>query len=267
MLRPARSSLFIALLALAAALPSGCAGLTGGTDLGEPDYSSDADSNLKRGDEALDSKNFLEAERYYQYVKSKYPFLEAAKEAELRLADTDFERERYIEARDRYQTFVKLHPTHPKVDYAAFRAAQTHYKDIPSDFFLLPPSREKDQVEVRAALSAMGEFVRLHPGSVYLAEAKVIIDDSRKRLAAHELYVADFYARRQRWPAVVGRLTRLVEEYPGLGLDEEAYFGLYRAYLKLNDTARAQETLRSVIAKLPGTKAAEKAQQLLGAGG
>lgn len=245
---------------------AGCTTLAG-ADLGEPNYASDADTNMKRGDEALESKNFLEAERYFEYVKSKYPFLEAAKEAELKLADTDFERERYIEARDRYQTFVKLHPTHPRLDYAAFRAALTHYKDIPSDFFLLPASREKDQVEVKNALSAMTEYARAHPASAYAAEAKKIADDTRLRLAQHEMYVADFYASRDRWPAVVGRLSTVLKDYPGLGLDEEAYFGLHHAYTKLKDTEHANQTLRTVIEKLPGSKAAEKAQKLLGAGG
>jgi len=265
MARPVRTH-WVGFLALALSGASGCQTL-GGADLGEPNYASDADTNMKRGEEALESKNFLEAERYFEYVKSKYPFLEAAKEAELKLADTDFERDRFIEARDRYQTFVKLHPTHPKLDYAAFRAALTHYKDIPSDFFLLPASREKDQVAVRNALSAMNEYIRSHPASAYVAEAKKIADDTRLRLAQHELYVADFYASRERWPAVIGRLNRLVTEYPGLGLDEEAYFGLYHAYSKLKDQDRAQQTLRTVIDKLPGTKAAEKAQKLLGAGG
>src|SRR4051794_31448472 len=110
----------------------GCKTLGGG-DVGEPNYTSDADSNFARGMDALQSRNYLEAIKYFEHVRSNYPFLELAKEAELRLADAEFERERYLEARDAYLNFVKLHPTHPKVDYAAYRAALTHYKDIPSD--------------------------------------------------------------------------------------------------------------------------------------
>jgi outer membrane protein assembly factor BamD len=230
---------------------------------GEPDYASDADTNLQRGTEALGGKNYLEAERYFEYVKTKYPFLEAAKEAELKLADTDFERERFLEARDRYQNFIKLHPTHPKVDYAAYRAALTHYKEIPSDFFLLPPSKEKDQVEVRGTLSAMNDFVRQYPNSEYVAEAKKLVDEARKRLADHEVYVAEFYAKREKWPAVINRYKKVLEDFSGLGYDEQAYFGIYDAYLQLKDTPRAVETLRSIVAKMPGTSAAERAQKLL----
>jgi outer membrane protein assembly factor BamD len=254
-------------LALSALLLAAACKTTSQEAVGEPDYASDAETNLQRGTEALDSKNYLEAERYFEYVKSKYPFLEAAKSAELKLADTDFDRERFLEARDRYHNFVKLHPTHPQVDYAAFRAALTHYKEIPSDFFLLPPSKEKDQVEVRNSLSAMNDFVRQYPNSAHLPDAKLIVDDARKRLADHEVYVAEFYAKREKWPAVINRYKKVVEEFAGLGYDEQAYFGMYEAYLKLNDATRANETLRTVVAKLPGTSAADRAQQLLARAG
>lgn len=252
--------------ALAALVWTGCKTLEGGAEVGAPDYASDAESNLARGREALDGKNFLEAERYFEHVRSKYPFLEAAKEAELLLADTDFQRERYLEARDRYASFVKLHPTHPKLDYAAFRAALTHYKEIPSDLFILPPAAEKDQTEVKRTLAAMTDFMRQYPSSSYAEEAKKIVDAVKRRLAEHELYVAEFYAKREKWPAVVGRLTRVLREFSGLGFDERAYFGIYAAYVQMKDTAKAQETLRAVIERLPGTPAAERARKLLGAG-
>ncbi len=254
------------LAAVAAALTwAACA--TDGRTAGEPSYASDAETNFKLGLEALESKNYAEAERYFEFVRSRFPFAEASKEAELKLADTDFERERWLEARDRYQSFVKLHPTHPKVDYAAFRAALTHYRDIPSDLFIFPPSSEKDQAQVRGTLTAMTDFVRQHPNSQYKAEAQERVEDAKKRLAKHELYVASFYRKRERWKAVVGRLERVVNEYPGVGFDEEAYFGLYDAYLALDDKAKAEQTLQRVVEKMPNTPAAERAKKKLGQGG
>ncbi len=228
------------------------------------EFAADAQANLDKGNDALRTKSYLDAEKYFEYVKTKYPYLDAAKEAEIRLADTDFDRERYTEARDRYTNFVKLHPTHPKVDYAAFRAALTHYKDMPSEFFLLPPSREKDQSQVRAANKALADFVRSYPNSTYLTEAKRILDDTRHRLAEHELYVADFYAKRDKWPAVVQRLEAVVQKYSGLGYDEAVLFRLHDVYDKMKDKSRAEDALRRIISRFPDTPAASRAQQLLG---
>jgi len=251
----------LALLSLS--LLAACASLSSSANGGEVEYGADADSNLKKGNEALESKNYPDAERYFEYVKTKYPFLEAAVEAELRLADTDFERDEFSAARDRYQNFVRLHPTNAKVDYAAYRAALTHYKDMPSDFFLLPPSAEKDQVEVKSALNAMENFVDAYPDSKLVPDAKKVIVDVKRRLADHELYVADFYAKREVWKAVVLRLNTVAKKYPDVGYEERVYFGLYDAWNNLKDSAKAAEALRTLVAKYPGTDGAKKAEKVL----
>lgn len=231
---------------------------------GEVQFSNDAEENMRKGDDAMAGKNFQEAASYFEFVKTKYPYLELAKTAELRLGDADFERDRFIEARDRYQNFVRLHPTHPKVDYAAYRGALTHYKEIPSDFFLLPPASEKDQVEVRNALTAMIEFTRSYPGSDFIPEAKKVMDDVRLRLAEHELYVADFYSNRnrERWPAVITRLNVVAKNYSGIGLDERVAFGLYNAHLKMNDPVKAREALENYAKAFPDAPGAKKALKL-----
>lgn len=242
---------------------TGCATFSGGE--GEPNYEADAERNMVKGNEAFEAKNFLEAEKYFEFVRQKYPFLDAAKEAELRIADSFFEREQYLEARDAYDNFIKLHPTYPRVDYAAFRAALTHFKDVPSDFILFPPAEEKDQVEVKASVRAMTDFVRQYPKSEFVPQAQEVISEARKRLAMHELYVASFYKKREKWAAVANRLETVARDFKGLGFDEEALFGLYDAYTQLNQKEKAQQSLRELISRLPGTDAAEKAKALLGA--
>ncbi len=242
---------------------AGCAALSTG-QAGDPDFAADAASNLQLGDEALERKDFLQAERYYEHVRTKYPYLEVANEAELKLADLAFAQELFPEAREKFQSFIKLHPTHAKVDYAAYRAALTHFEGIPSDLFILPPSREKDQTEVRAALISLNGFVRQYPDSRYVPEAMEKIEETRRRLAEHELYVASFYARRERWKAVVQRLEGLLKTYPGTSLEEKALFELHAAYVKLNDAEGARQTLQRVIERLPGTPAAERARRMMG---
>jgi len=248
-----------ALLALAAA---GCAGAQ------KPDAKvapqTQGEAILAKGQEAFKDKNYEEARALFDLVTARFPFLDVARTAELRIADISYEKEEFPEARDKYQQFVKLHPTHPEVDYAAFRAAMTNYQEIPRDFFILPPSFEKDQTPVKNALRATEDFIRLHPKSKYIPEAKKTHDEVRRRLCQHEMYAAEFYAKRGKWHAVVGRLDTLVRTYPGAGYDEEALFGIYDAYRKLKDDGRAQETLKRIVTSLPGTKAAERAQKLLG---
>jgi outer membrane protein assembly factor BamD len=258
-MHPLRPLLPVFLLALVPA----CGIFSNSGDFGEPDYASEASTNLKRADEALEGRQYQLAEKYYEYVKTKFPFLEAAKQAELRLGDVSYERELWTEAADRYNAFVKLRPTHPKVDYAAFRAAMAHYRDMPSDWFLVPPSSEKDQTQVRAAYASLSEFTKTYPNSAYAAEASKKATEVRQRLAAHEIYVADFYERRNRWAAAVNRLETVADKYPGVD-DEKILFRLHDLYVKLKDQAKARDALQRVLTRLPGTPAAERARTMLG---
>lgn len=245
---------------------TGCASVSNffsGND--DPLYSTEADENLKRGNEAMEGHNYLEAAKYFEFTRTKFPFLEASKEAELRLGDCSWDQEKFVEARDRYQNFVRLHPTHPRVDYAAFRAAESHFRDIPSDFFLLPPAIEKDQVELKGALISLNEFTRLYPKSEFQEPAKKIIQDVRRRLARHELYVAEFYRKREKWPAVVNRLSVVQKNFSGIGFDADVAFGLYDAHVALKQADKARDALALFVTQFPADEQAPKAKSLLAA--
>jgi outer membrane protein assembly factor BamD len=248
---------FLCLVALASA----CGTVTTGGP--NPVYASDAALNMKKGNDALADKQYALAERYFEYVKTKYPFVDASREAELRLADVSFERELWSEARDRYTVFVKLHPSYFRVDYAAYQAALTFYKDLPSNFFILPPSYEREQTNVHGAYDSMTAFVKTYPNSIYVPAAKKQGEEARQRLAKHEMYVADFYEKRGHLAGAVGRLETVAQKYPG---DDEAniLFHLHDLYLKLSDPVHARDALERIVLKLPGTPAAQRAQAMLG---
>ena len=109
-------------------------------------YALSAKQNYERGLEELKAENYAEAVHYFTYVKQKFAFSKYASLAELALADTEFARGNYQEAIDAYKSFTRLHPTHEKVEdgYVAFRIAESFVKEMPDDFFLLPPSYDRD---------------------------------------------------------------------------------------------------------------------------
>src|SRR5689334_15062238 len=69
-------------------------------------YSLTAKQNYEKGLAELKDENYLEAQKYFQFVKQKYPFSKYAVMAELALADTQFARGNYTEAIDSYKTFA-----------------------------------------------------------------------------------------------------------------------------------------------------------------
>jgi outer membrane protein assembly factor BamD len=211
----------------------------------------------------MKSDNHVEALKFFEYVRTKYPFSKFAALSELRLADLKFKQERYVEAADAYQQFVTLHPSHEEVDYAAFRVGLSYLRDAPSDFRLFPPSHEKDQRQIERAAQALRDFVRSRPESKYAAEAKRLLADAEGRLAAHEWYVGEYYYKRERWAGAAGRYERLVEKYPGSRHEAEALMKLAQAYLRVDEKHRARNALQRLIVKHPEDPRRRDAERLL----
>jgi outer membrane protein assembly factor BamD len=189
-------------LLCAALLLCGCAGSKDSLDITKPvtgAEATNAERAYKRGIAEKADKNYIEATRYLEWVRTNFPYSQYSSLAELAIADMAYEREDWGAAAAAYQDFVKSHPSHPKADYASFRVGLAYYQDKPSDFWLMPPSDEKDQTPIRSALDALQRFVISYPKSDLVPKARDIINACRERLAAHDKYVAEFYWKRNAW--------------------------------------------------------------------
>lgn len=200
---------------------------------GPRSYSESAQVLYEQALEELASDDFEQAIVLFEQVRSRYPYSSYAALAELGVADTQFKRGRYLEAIDMYQAFSRFHPAHPRLDYAAFRIGESHSRTIPSSFFLFPPPSERDQTAVRSTRQALQDFLQRHPESSYIPRAQELLDDVLRILARHEIVAARFYAKRGRWRGAALRYQTLLEQYAGLGFDQEAKDGLEEAMRKL----------------------------------
>ena len=250
----------LAAVVLLAALAGGC----GSTDTAEHavTYQVTAKSNYEKGLKELKDENYPEAIKYFNFVKQKFPFSKYAVLAELRIADTQFERGHYLEAVDQYKMFGRSHPTHELVEdgYVGFKICEAYVKQMPDDFFLLPPSFEKDQSATRDALREIDMFIEKWPKSKYVDKAKQYRLQAAHSLAASELYVARFYVKKDKWRAAQWRLEGLLKEYSGTDLDPPALLLLGQAYRHLGEPDKARTTFEKLIKDHPKSKEAHSAQ-------
>jgi outer membrane protein assembly factor BamD len=230
---------------------------------GDVKYGKSAEDDYQYGVEELEKSNWVEAQKFLEHVRTKYPFSKYAALAELRLADAKFKQDKFLEAAEAYQAFSTLHPTHDEADYADFRAALSHFKDAPSDFLLFPAASEKDQRQLKMAVEKLQAFRKARPESKHKAEAEVLLGEAQGRLAAHEWYVADFYFKRKHWAGAAGRLETLLKEYPGSKHEPEAMLKLARAYLGQEEGFRAQQALQKFLARYPADPRRPEAEALL----
>jgi len=219
------------------ALLSGCASTTPTFEDVPP-----AEELYAQGLELLEGTNILYLFTYIDYdsaierfqsIIDNYPYSEYEMLAQLNIADAYFDDERYEEALAYYQDFSDLHPENDRVPYTLLRAALCHFNQI--------SSTDRDQTETNLATEALSLLMREHPYAEETRQAEEMMVELRTRLALHILEIADFYRERTHWQSAASRYRRVLDEFPGLGLDARA---LYRLGLCLEEMRREDEALR-----------------------
>lgn len=248
-----------AVLALLAT--TACAGVQDGAPATPQDA---ARAAFESAEETFEGANYLEAIREYQEIKTKHPYSSFAPLAELRLGDCQFEMGKFLEAVEIYRAFVRFHPHHDRVAYARYRIGESYYREMPEDWFFMPPAYEKDQAATRDAVQALDRYLDKHGEDEHVREAHDMRTSTRRRLADHEAYVADFYLHREQPGAAAGRLERLVLSYPDVGLAQDALLtlgALYRDQLDAPD--KAYDAFRRLVEMFPNDERAAIARREL----
>ena len=229
----------------------------------EKTYASKVERAFDKAETAMERGDYVDATARFQAIRNRFQYSKYATLAELRLADAYFEQEQWSTAIAQYRTFLKLHPNHREVAYASFQVAESFYGQMPDDFFMLPPAYERDLASTRDAEREFAYFLKKYPNSEYSDEARKRLALVKRRLADHELYVAAFYLKRDNPRAAAMRLTYLLDEYSGVGLDSRALFLLGRSYLELGDTKKAKTALLDLVDNFPNDPLAREARKYL----
>ncbi len=259
---PVRFGLTAALtmLAITTMIGGGCGGKRA---TGKANYSVTAKKNYEKGIVELGEEDWVAAAKYFSFIKARFPYSKYSVLAELRMADAEFGAGNYLRAIDGYKLFIKFHPTHEMVvnGYAAYRVGESYLKELPGNFWILPPRYEKDQSATTDAHRELSTFLKKYPESPFIPKVKESLVKINQRLAEHELYVARFYWKRNKPMGTVLRLRRLLDKHAGTPLDGDALWLLGRAYEKVKMIKRARETYAELASKHPNHKSAGDARQ------
>ena len=227
------------------------------------EYGATAADNWKMGEQELADENYLAAQKYYQYIRAKFPYSALATKAELRIADCLFLRDRWLEAIDAYTNFTRIHPAHEDVGYATFKVGESYARQIPSDWFFLPPASEKDQAAIRDAARALQAYVDRFGRDKWIDEGKKLLREVREKQVAHERAVASFYKRIDKPRAWAGRLEIIRAEYGDVGADDQLLAELVEAWSQVPDRAKASAALSELKSKFPGSALLAPAELML----
>jgi outer membrane protein assembly factor BamD len=205
----------------------------------------------------------LNAEPTFREIRREFPYSRFAALSELRIGDCQFKNEAYPEAIQTYRQFVRIRPSHKEIPYARFRIAEAYYNQIPGGWFMTPPAHERDQSAARDSLIQLRRFVVDFPNDQRVPDANKLMERCMRMLAAHELYVARFYLRRDAYRGVISRLRSLLAAYPGSGAEPEALLLLGQVYLKAEEPEAARDALNELVQRFPDSSEAKKARGIL----
>jgi outer membrane protein assembly factor BamD len=243
-------------------------------------YSDNARRAYEQAMVDFEAHDWLEAQALFREVKRKYSYSRYARLAELRIADADFEQEKYVEAIRGYRQFVHDHRSETTdVAFARSRIAEAQYREI-SDSFILPSSSERDQAVVLDAYRELKSYLHDYPDAKQSARVRELLTEVTSRLIRHELYVAQFYLQRDNYEAAAARIRYALRNYaaggdplaqgggpaPGIqvvGLEPEALLLLGETYLRMKKTTDARGAFAAIVRVYPESALSVQARRYL----
>ena len=214
-----------------------------------------AETYYLRGEAYLKDNMYIEALEKFNLVKNKFPYSKYAIDAELKIGDTYYQKGDFIEAQKVYSLFAELHPQERRIDYAIYQSGMSFYSSLPSAI-------DRDITFAKKAIDEFKGVMDLYPNSAYFKDALQKYTELRTKLAEKEIYIGDFYRKRDKWEAAAERYKVVIEQYPNLGFDEKMYYEIADCYKKLDKPDEAKYYIDMLVVTYPNSAYVEKAKDL-----
>lgn len=218
----------------------------------EPPF--DVVAKFREAEAKMRDFKYAEARKAYQEIQEYAPDRSYDADIMLRIADTYYGEELYAEAQVEYRSFLNFHPVHRDAPYAQFQVGMTSFQEI--------TTIDRDPALPRTAKKEFAKLIEKYPGSSFESQAKEKIAFCRDHLARYEFYVAMFYHKKGSYQAAIGRLQKLLADYPRSDVEPDALYFAGLAYMETGDTQAALRSFKALSERYP--ERAAQAAKLVG---
>jgi outer membrane protein assembly factor BamD len=243
---------YFLLIAFTVALLSGCgANLDPTKDWGPDRFYQEAKVKLTDGD-------YEGAIKLFEQLEARYPYGQYAEQSQLEVAYAYYKYDEPALALAAAERFIRLHPTHPSVDYAYYLKGIVNFSGERSLINWLFGAKEDpmehDPKALRDAYEAFRELVERFPRSRYAGDARARMAYLFDAQARYEVHVARFYFERGAYHAAVNRSRQTLESYPRTPATEDALGVQAMSYKMLGLTRLMDDTLRVLKLNFPQSR-------------
>lgn len=187
-----------------------------------------------RGQEELNKRNWLNAREYFRQIVDNYPQSPLRPEAKLGVGDTylgEGTTEALVLAANEFREFLTFYPTNARADYAQYKLAQSHVKQM--------RAAERDQTETKEAIREFEVFFERYPNSPLMPEVKQQWREARDRLSEASYRVGLFYYRSRWYPGAIDRFREVLKDDPGYSGRDALYYYLAESLARTDKKAEA----------------------------
>jgi outer membrane protein assembly factor BamD len=206
--------------------------------------------------EAMDDGNFEQAVKKFEILEARYPYGKYAEQAQLEVAYAYYRQDDVASATAACDRFIKLHPTHPNVDYAYYLKGLVNFNENIGLIagLVREEMAERDPKQQRESYETFKELVTRFPNSKYAEDAAARARFLLNSLALHEIYVARYYMKRKAYVAAANRAQLVLNYYPQTPAIEEALLIMIRAYDAMGLKDLRDDTERVMRHNFPESK-------------
>mgnify|MGYP005632769875 FL=1 len=242
---------YITVILISLALIAGCS-----KDKAEDDLEATELAYYTSAQDSLRAGNYAGAIQKLQLLESRFPFGRYAEQAQLEIIFAYYKSAQPEAARSSADRFIRLHPTHPNVDYAYYLKGMVSYeqdKNFLASFIPMDPST-RDPGAARESFQDFSQLINRFPNSEYAPDAQKRMKYLRNLLATAEIHVARYYIKRGAYVAAANRGRYVFENFQGAVAVPDALAIMVEAYqlLKMNDLA--EEALLVLNSNYPDHK-------------
>ena len=204
----------------------------------------------------MDDKNYEQAVKKFEILESRYPYGRYAEQAQLEVAYAFYKQDDAASATAACDRFIKLHPTHPNVDYAYYLKGLANFNENLGMMAKLGGQdiTERDPKQARESYDAFRELVTRFPNSKYSEDAAARARYLLNGLANFELQVARYYMKHKAYVAAVNRAQYIVKNYQQTPSTEQALLIMIQAYDALGMTDLRNDAERVMKHNFPDSK-------------
>jgi len=198
----------------------------------------------------------LAVDRYKKLV-DQHPFDQHAEEAELKIALSYYEAQRWAEAIAAFGDFERMHPTSTELASVEYHLGMSYLAQASTS--------DRDQQSHTNALTYFRNLIDRFPQSPWAEKARLRVRECREALAKHEAGVAAYYLKIKNIKAAEARLEGILTDYPETDAAAQCLYAFAQTYAARSENEGATLALATLARHHPDDPLGREAKARLGA--